>query len=274
MSDQANQIINSAFLLRDSSTTIQANTAASQTTLEMYETQLNQYKADLDEFANTYFDPFFNWGIYTVQVVVGLILVGSLAILIGSVSIQVLDIYDCRHFLHFGWVLFGITYFGVVFIAFFALPMGSLGYAFCDYYAGMLSNQTDFQLISNYDPQHILNRMDVCIYGDGNVLQKFNIAQEMDTVSQLFVNIDLFNEYEDSTSDKYIDQALSQTEITTWVATLTDRRDGVTKDVDVALTTDANAMHALENMVGYSLWTTANAGDSSARCTRDRWVYD
>lgn len=108
----------------------------------MYETQLNKYKSDLDSFSNEYFDAFFNWGIYVVEVIVGFILVGSIAILIGSVSIQILDIYDCRHFLHFGWVVYGITYFGVVFIAFFTLPMGSLGYTFCEYYGSMLVNET------------------------------------------------------------------------------------------------------------------------------------
>lgn len=115
--------------------------------LSMYEAQLNSYKVKLDNFSDDYFDPFFNWGIYVVQVIIGFVLVGSLAILIGAVSIQVLDIYDCRHFLHFGWVVYGITYFGVIFIAYFALPIGSVGYTFCEFYGGMLVNETEYHRI-------------------------------------------------------------------------------------------------------------------------------
>lgn len=110
----------------------------------MYENQLITFKANLDTFSNNYFDPIFNWGIYVVEVIVGFVLVASLAVIIGAVSIQVLDIYDCRHFLHFGWVVYGITYFGIIFTTFFLLAMGSTGYLFCTYYEGMLTSQTEY----------------------------------------------------------------------------------------------------------------------------------
>ena len=35
-------------------------------------------------------------------------------------------------------------------------------------------------------------KLDVCFYGDGNVLKKFNIANEMDTVTKLFTNIQTY----------------------------------------------------------------------------------
>lgn len=120
----------------------------------------------------------------------------------------------------------------------------------------------------------MLNRLDVCVFGDGNVLEKFLIAEEMNTVSELFVNIDLFNEYDDSTNDKYIDQTISQDKISEWLGVLADYRDGIEKDNDPLLTTDANCMYALDHMNEYTLWTTSNAGDAVPRCTRDRWVYD
>lgn len=75
-----------------------------------------------------------------VEVIIGFVLVASLAVIIGSVSVHLLDIYDCRHFLHFGWVVFGLTYFGIVFSAYFMLPMGSVGYTFCKYYGAMLTS--------------------------------------------------------------------------------------------------------------------------------------
>lgn len=108
----------------------------------MYSNQLNNFKLNLDTFSNNYFQPIFDWGIYVVEVIIGFVLVASLAVIIGSVSIHFLKILDCRHFLHFGWIVYGLTYFGVIFSAFYLLPMGSMGYTFCQYYSGMLTNQT------------------------------------------------------------------------------------------------------------------------------------
>lgn len=108
----------------------------------MYEDQLNTFTANLNTFSNNYFDPIFNWGIYVVEVIVGFVLVASLALIIGAISVQFLEIYDCRHFLHFGWVVYGLTYFGIVFVMFYILPMGSMGYTFCKYYKNMLNNQS------------------------------------------------------------------------------------------------------------------------------------
>lgn len=93
----------------------------------------------MDVFRANFFDSITDWGIYVVEVIVGLILVASLAILIGTVSVIILDIYDCRYFIHFGWIIYGITYFGIIFIAFLMLSLGSIGYTFCQYYSGFLT---------------------------------------------------------------------------------------------------------------------------------------
>ena len=82
-----------------------------------------------------------------MEVIVGFVLVASLAVIIGSISIHFLNIYDCRHFLHFGWVVYGLTYFGIVFTVYFLLPMGSVGYTFCQYYVNMLENETEYNRI-------------------------------------------------------------------------------------------------------------------------------
>ena len=71
-------------------------------------------------------------------------MVSSLAVIIGAVSIHFLNIYDCRHFLHFGWVIYGFTFFGVVFTAYYLLAMGSMGYTFCSYFKDMLTDQTAY----------------------------------------------------------------------------------------------------------------------------------
>ena len=45
--------------------------------------------------------------------------------------------------------------------------------------------------LSNSDNQfaRIFEKLDTCFYGDGNILTKFNIANEMQTVTNLFTNI-------------------------------------------------------------------------------------
>lgn len=56
----------------------------------MYEDQLNTFTTNLNTFSNNYFDPIFNWGIYVVEVLIGFVLVASLAVIIGSISVQFL----------------------------------------------------------------------------------------------------------------------------------------------------------------------------------------
>ena len=152
---------------------IQANTALSQSSLSFYEDQLNTLKANMDLFKASFFDNITDWGIYVLEVIIGFILVASLAILIGTVSTQFLDIYDCRYFIHFGWVVYGLTYFGVVFIVFLMLSYGSLGYTFCQYYSGFLTDEAQFARIGDYYSQNVLTKLDTCLYGNGDVLDKF-----------------------------------------------------------------------------------------------------
>lgn len=186
----------------------------------MYSNQLNTFKANLDAFSNRYFQPIFDWGIYVVEVITGFVLVASLAIVFGTISIHFLKILDCRHFLHFGWVVFGITYFGVIFSVYYLLPMGSVGYTFCQYYGGMLTNQTEYNKLSEAYSQNIMSKVDMCLLGDGNVLTKFKIANEMNTVSNLFVNIATFKTLNDPTNAAYVDQTISSTKMASWVTVL------------------------------------------------------
>lgn len=64
----------------------------------------------------------------------------------------------------------------------------------------------------------------------------------MNTVSNLFINIDLFKEYNDATNTKYINQQLSSTKIATWLVELENRKIGKTKDVVSGILTAENAM--------------------------------
>lgn len=96
----------------------------------------------------------------------------------------------------------------------------------------------------------------------------------MNTVSNLFINIDLFKEYNDATNTKYINQQLSSTKIATWLVELENRKIGKTKDVVSGILTAENAMQAIQYLNDFTLWTTNTPGDNIQRCSRDRWVYD
>lgn len=96
----------------------------------------------------------------------------------------------------------------------------------------------------------------------------------MNTVSKLFINIDLFKQYNDVNNAKYVNQTISSEKINNWLAQLQKRRIGKTKDVDSSLATSANAMVALQVFNGFTQWTTNTPPDGIDRCSRDRWVYD
>ena len=127
--------------------------------------------------------------------VVGFILAASIFIIFGTISTQILDILACRTLVNIGWVIYGISYFGVILLAAVFLSGGSLSYSFCNYFDDMLNNQTEFNKFGKFYSQNPLMKLDVCLYGDGNVLKKFNIANEMDTVTQLFTNIQTYYNY-------------------------------------------------------------------------------
>ena len=80
-------MVDSAYIIVSSASSIQSNTAASQQTLSLYEDQLNGLKDNMDIFKAQYFDSITDWGIYVVEVAVGFILVASLAVIIGTVSV-------------------------------------------------------------------------------------------------------------------------------------------------------------------------------------------
>jgi len=70
----------------------------------------------------------------------------------------------------FGFVLYGGLIIGVIGLIFVTFGMGSVGYSFCNYYDSILNNQFSYNRIIDSYSQNILNRLDVCVYGDGNVL--------------------------------------------------------------------------------------------------------
>ncbi len=108
----------------------------------MYENQLDQIEAQLKIFSADYFDKLFDWGMYVIEGLVGLILAGSVFILFGVISTHILDIMACRSMVNLGWIIYALTYFGIVVLTFMFLSMGSVGYSFCNYFDKMVSDKT------------------------------------------------------------------------------------------------------------------------------------
>jgi hypothetical protein len=69
-------------------------------------------------------------------------MVSSMLGLIGVFATHIFDIYNCRTLVHVSWVLFGITYLGILALTYFFVPVGSIGQQFCTFYEGILTNQT------------------------------------------------------------------------------------------------------------------------------------
>ena len=69
-----------------------------------------------------------------------------------------------------GWVIYGIMYFGIVILVFAFLSAGSIGYQFCNYFDSMVLNEVEFNKIGQSYSQNVFTKLDVCLYGDGNVL--------------------------------------------------------------------------------------------------------
>lgn len=74
----------------------------------------------------------------------------------------------------------------------------------------------------------------------------------MNTVSNLFINIGIFKNYDDTSHASYVNQSISTSKIASWITTLDNYRKGITKDVDSSLLGDTNAMTVLSKLNQYT----------------------
>jgi hypothetical protein len=109
--------------------------------------------------------------------VFALALTGSLLALLGVVATHVFDVLSCRKMVHLGWTIYGLAYVGVIIVTFGVLSVGSISYGFCTYFNSMLTNSVSYNLLGQSYTQNLFTRVDTCLFGDGNVLTKFSIAQ-------------------------------------------------------------------------------------------------
>lgn len=74
-------------------------------------------------------------------------------------------------------------YTGILALGFVTFSMGSVGFTFCSYFNSALTQEDSYTRIGDSYSQNVFNRLDVCIFDDGNVLKKFDIHDEMSTVT-------------------------------------------------------------------------------------------
>ena len=79
--------------------------------------------------------------------------------------------------------------------------------------------------------------MDVCFFGDGNILKKFYVSAEMTTVSDLFTNTQTFLDMQTVGNTKYINLDVASTHISGWMSAMNEYNIGVYVDADPAITT-------------------------------------
>lgn len=196
---------------------IKSNSVAAINSLSMYLRQLEVTKSETDTFVAQYFETYFSVAIYVLQGVVGFVLVSCLLVIIGSLSTHFYEIMECRYMVHCGWFLYALMYFGMLVLAFVTISLGTTGYYSCQYFNQSMANSSSFNRINDKYSQNVFSRVDVCILGSGKVLEKFNVNNEMKTVTDVFTNISQYFDYDNPLSTSYIDLAISTNKLLGWI---------------------------------------------------------
>ena len=111
--------------------------------------------------------------------------------------------------------------------------------------------------------------MDTCLFGDGNALSKFSLAQEMATVTQLFTNIQTYYDYTNPVSKNYVNPAISIGKISGWMNAINQYKLGIYVDYDSGATSDDNPNYAISSL---NLYTYQGGGVPTG--SKDVWVWD
>lgn len=114
--------------------------------------------------------------------------------------------------------------------------------------------------------------MDVCFFGDGNILEKFAVAKEMKTVSTMFENTQKYINMQTVGDLQYVDLTASTTKILGWMNAMNQYALGIYADADPTILTQSNPYVALDNLNLLTLRYNTTSPDSI--CANDLWVFD
>ena len=119
---------------------------------------------------------------------------------------------------------------------------------------------------------HFFKYLDVCFFGDGNILKKFYVAEEMRTVEDLFTNTQTFLDMQTTGNTNYVDITIVGARILGWMNAMNQYGNGVYVDADAADTSQANPYVSLANMNLLTL--RYNSTGTKNICANDLWVFD
>ncbi len=118
----------------------------------------------------------------------------------------------------------------------------------------------------------LFDYMDVCFFGDGNILKKFSVSAEMLTVADLFENTQTFLNMQTSGNAQYIDLTTSTSKILGWMSAMSNYGYGIYVDADSSIVTEDNPDVALFNFNQLTLQDNSTGRDHI--CANDYWVFD
>jgi hypothetical protein len=216
-----------------------------------------------------------NPGLYIVQAVFGVVLLGCMLSLLGLISSHVFAIYGCRHLVHGGWGLLGFMYFAVLGVLFVFLAVGGLSYSFCQYFETIIVSQAGYVSFvaasgtSNFN--RFFNYLDVCFFDDGNILKKFGLSQEMKSVSEVFLNSQTYLNMQTSGNSLYVDTTVAPAKVLAWMGVLSNYSLGIPVDAPANDSSDSNPYFSLAHL---NLRTNQNSASVNTTCANDYWVFD
>lgn len=238
--------------LKNSALNITANTNANLKGITNAAKYLNNIQASVNYFQTSFIGVAVDMGLYGMQAIFGIVLLASIISLLGIISTHIFDVLACRRFVHTGWGVFGLIYFGVLFVLYMQLSVGGLSYNFCQYFASIIKSQngfisfTDSTSASNFNK--FFDYLDVCLFDDGNILKKFQLAKEMESVSEVFLNVQAYLNMQTSGNTQYVEITTASTKILSWMNQITNYGSGITIDSTTSDTSENNPTVALANM--------------------------
>ena len=161
--------------------------------------------------------------------------------LLGLISSHIFDLFTCRKMVNGGWCLFGIIYCIVLVMMVFFMVLGGVSNIFCSYFNSVINDQNSFVTYSTKSDANAVNHffqyLDVCFFGDGNILKKFSVSSEMTTVSNLFTNTQTFLDMQTTGNTKYVDLTIATSKILSWMTAMNNYGLGIYLDADSGVLT-------------------------------------
>ncbi len=107
------------------------------------------------------------------------------------------------------------------------------------------------------------------MYGNGDALESFELSDEIKTLEKLFISIDTYDDYTNSSSSNYIDLSYSIQTFSKWIDIIQKYKLGIFIDSNSSQTNEDNPNYSLAQLNLYS-----NTGGGVPTCSKDRWVFD